>query len=167
MQQKKQKIPFCLIWFIIAVVCIIIFQIWHCLALARLFDITTYVCYVNNTNSTDKTDNGVWSFCTFGIVTLSGIFVICGCITIIQIGWISIGTFAKKQFDTIQEKNCKLGIRVKELQRALTERNIGNIVYVNIGRPDNDLPPYTGLPNERGHLLTQSQLPNYQSVEIN
>ena len=167
MQRKKLKIPSCLkVWLIIEVIYIITFQIWNWSALVRLFDITIYICSANNTDSTDRTDNGVSSFCIFGIVALSGAFVMCGCVTIIQIGWISIGTVAKRKFDTIQEKNSRLGIRATELQRALNERTNRNVSNVNIGRPNNDLPPYTALPNEREQLLTQSQLPNYQSVEI-
>ena len=155
MQQEMQKIPFCLIiWFIIAVVYIIIFQIWRWLVLVRLFNSTTVICYVNHTDNTGRTENRDSSFHPDPI--LSGAFVMCGCVTVIQFCWISIISFHKKRFDTIQGKNRKLGIQVTELQRALN---------VNIGSPNNALPPYTALPNEREQLLTRSQLPNYQSVE--
>ena len=166
MQRKKQKIPLhVLVLLIIVVIYIIIFQIWHWLTLARVFETTIYICSANKTNSTRNNEKS--GDCIFDIVALSGAFVICGCVTITQICWISVVSFEKKRFDTIQEKNSRLGIRATELQRALNERTNRNVSNVNIGRPNNDLPPYTALLNERGQLLIQNQLPNYQSVEIN
>ena len=157
MQQKKQKIPLrVLVWFIIVVIYIIIFQIWQWLVLARLFETTIYVCYANNTNSTDRTDNGDSGDCNSYIAILSCAFAVFGCVAVIQFCWMLMESFNIKKFDFIQEKNSRLGIRVKELKRALN---------VNIGRPNNALTPYTALPNERGHLLTRGQLTNYQSVE--
>ena len=165
MQPKKQKIKTCLrVWFVIFVVNIVTFQLVQWLVLANFLGFTTYICSANSTNSTtngNSTEKGNF-FCYFNIVILSGTFASCVCVFVFDLCWIPIISFKRKKFETVQAKSAELGLQVTELQRQMNERPNRNTIH--IGRPNNDESVYTELPNEREQLLTQSQLPNYQST---
>ena len=157
MQPTKQKIKTWMrVWFVIVVVNIGIFQVLQWLVLANLFDFTTYTCSANTTNISNFS-------CTFNIIVLSGTFALCALTFVFELCGVSIMSFNRKKIETVQSKSAKLGLQVTELQRQLNERPNRNTIH--IGRPNNDLPTYTELPNEREQLLTQSQLPNYQSTD--
>ena len=156
MQPKKPKMQTCMrVWVVIVVVNIGIFIMLQWLVLANLFDFTTYICSANTTSMS--------SSCTFNIIVLSGTFPLCAFTFVFELCGVSILSIIIKKFETVQAKSAKLGLEVTELQRQLNERPNRNTIH--IGRPNNDLPTYTELPNEREQLLTQSQLPNYQSTD--
>ena len=144
---------------------------WQLTAVLNLFVYMNVTCNINETmgytqypqltvNLTNVTSD--YNECRFDFI--STIVLECLSVFFVTLGAIVWGIISTHYII----KTKKLQLEVVRLRGEAVLQRQENIRNRIIGRPNNDLPAYTELPNERGQLLTQSQLPNYQAtVPIN
>ena len=164
----KRSSPICpFLWMAIATFTLCLNLGFEFMVAGKLFDFMNITCNINqsaiiyNTSSTNLTNITRESTdCVYILVLAVGVICVSIFVFVLLMGFVFLISYYISRTNQLQMEIIKLERENTNQQRQPTER-IGN----NFGRPNNDLPPYTALPNERGQLLTQNQLPNYQSAD--
>ena len=128
----------------------------------NLVDYMNITCNNNNQNfelSTNPTNITSERDCVFTLILSIGVGVISTLLVLGTFVWIFLVHIYINKASQLQKEVIRLGRGDRTEEIVQVNRRIGN----RVGRPNTDLPAYTELPNERGQLLTRSQLPNYQA----
>ena len=162
MQPEKKNIFSSVANNVLFVVFFVLFQLIQWSIIANLSEYTVYVCSPNNTSTSQYKE----SDCPYYITVLSGSLVLLVSTSIFLCYARVIWSLISGKIRKFQQEAYELDAQLTELEIQLMEINIRNRMNSRrIRRLDNDRLPNTELPNEREHLLTEVQRPNYHATE--